>query len=84
MAIPHRWRPTMKITEPLERADCPIKCLGTGPDGKTFWFLNDRAELVGLTADQLGNDGFDALFTKTASQEWLHRHFPKSHIPHFH
>lgn len=74
----------MKIVEPLERRDCPIKCLGVDPDGKTYWFLNDRGQAVGLTADQLGGDGFAALFTKKASQEWLCRHFPKSDVPHLH
>jgi hypothetical protein len=66
---------------PLNRPDCPIKCLGIDPDGKTFWFLNDKAELVGLTVDELNWDCVKPLFTKPASLQWLHQHFPGNDVP---
>jgi hypothetical protein len=67
----------MKEVDPLLFSDCPIKCLGIDPNGKTYWFLNDRSELVGLGADDLSSGwGLGALFTKNESREWAERHFP--------
>ena len=67
----------MDATDPLKRDDCPIKCLGIDPDGKTYWFLNDKVELISLTEDVLGSDeGLLSLFTKKESQKWARRYWP--------
>lgn len=65
----------MDKSDLLKRDDCPIKCLGIGEDGNSYWFLNDKAEVISLTEEELAKDGLERLFTTTESKKWARRHW---------
>jgi hypothetical protein len=70
----------MSPMDALNRDDCPVKPLGIDADGK-YIFLNDKRELVTLSAEDLGSDDWlTVLFTTSESRKWATRHFLSKHF----
>lgn len=69
----------MDENDPFQRDDCPIKRLGVSEEGNSYWFLNDKAEVISLTEEELAGDGLERLFTTKESRKWARRHWPSKH-----